>query len=384
MYQKIMLCAGTRPEIIKMAPVYHALAAKGETPLLLHTGQHEEMAWPLYDFFGMSPTQSLSPRRRGNSLATLNASVLEQAGDAIEDARPDAVLVQGDTTSAQACALAAYYLNIPVGHVEAGLRTGLRDPFPEEKNRELIGRLAEWHFAPTPQAERNLAREGVTRHVHCVGNTAVDAVLLGSRRLSGWTPGNGAERALLGFLEANPRKSLILVTAHRRENWGEPILRVARAVRSLVERRADVCVVWPLHANPILRALVLPELDALAATATHRLLATEPLNYPALLFAMNRAGILLTDSGGIQEEAATLHKPVLVMRESTERQELIDAGGGLLVGTDQEAIEREVIRLLDDDDAREAMEAAPNPFGDGRAAERIRDILNRGDAACAG
>ena len=383
--KRILLCMGTRPEIIKMAPVHDALrrrAAAGAAvqPLVLHTGQHDEMAAPLYRFFEMPPDFALTPRRRGASLAHLSASVLEQSAEAIERAAPDVVLVQGDTSSALCCALAALYARIPVGHVEAGLRTYEVDPFPEEKNRELVGRLAAWHFTPTDQATRNLKQERAAGIVRQVGNTIVDAVELGLRRLAGRPladvdPSDPAVRALDAFLAARSDRRLMLVTAHRRENWGEPMQRIAQAVGRLARARPDLAWVWPLHQNPQVQATVRGELQALAEGDRAPLLLTPPLNYPALLAVLARTTLILTDSGGIQEEAATLRRPVIVLRESTERQELIDAGGGVLAGTSVDAIIGATARILDDASVYAAMQVRENPFGDGRTSERIVDVL---------
>jgi UDP-N-acetylglucosamine 2-epimerase (non-hydrolysing) len=382
---RIMLCMGTRPEIIKMAPVHEALrgpAAGARSTIVLHTGQHDEMAMPLYRFFDMPPAITLVPRSRGASLAHPTASMLEQAAEAIDTARPDLVLVQGDTTSALCCALAAFYARVPVGHVEAGLRTYAEDPFPEEKNRELIGRIAHWHFTPTPQGSENLHRERVGGAVHCVGNTIVDAVQLGLRRLGQTAltridPDDRAAADVAEFLAAQRGRRLILVTAHRRENWGAPMRDIARAVAQLARQRDDLAWVWPLHQNPDVRATIRAELDPLAAQLADRMLLTPPLNYPALLAVLAQAHLILTDSGGIQEEAATLRRPVIVLRESTERQELIDAGGGVLAGTDTQRIVAAATRLLDDPAAYAAMRVRTNPFGDGHSAERIVDVLER-------
>ena len=380
---RILLCMGTRPEIIKMAPVYDALRRHPGRiePLVLHTGQHDTMASPLYRFFEMPPALTLTPRRRGASLAHLSASVLEQSAEAIERLSPDIVLVQGDTTSALCGAQAAFYARIPVGHVEAGLRTYAADPFPEEKNRELVARIAHWHFPPTEQARRNLESERVGGTIHLVGNTIVDAVELGLRRLgdaalAASDPQDPSLPALAAFLERQPDRRLILVTAHRRENWGEPMQRIARAVARLAAARDDLAWVWPLHQNPDVQRTVRSELQLLGTDLAQRMLLTEPLNYPALLAVMARTHLILTDSGGIQEEAATLRRPVIVLRESTERRELIDAGGGVLAGTDVDGIRAEVARLLDDPAAYAAMRVAANPFGDGHSAERIAAVLD--------
>ena len=318
-------------------------------------------------------------QRHNGSLAHLNAQLLEGLSALYERLRPCAVLVHGDTTSTLASAQAAFYNDVPVGHVEAGLRTfNSREPFPEEKNRELTARLARWHFAPTPGAAANLLREGVAAEaVHTVGNTAVDAALatcaLLDQRLQ-----DGAEE-LPVELESLRRQGrawrLITVTAHRRENWGGGIRGAARAVARLMAAHDDLAVVWPVHGNPAVSDTVHLELDTLARELGSRLVLCPPLDYPALLWCLRRSVLALTDSGGIQEEGAALSTPVLVLRNTTERPELIDAGAGALVGTDEEAVFNAVSRLLADRPALQRMRDAVNPFGDGRSSQRVADVL---------
>jgi UDP-N-acetylglucosamine 2-epimerase len=370
---------GTRPEIIKMAPVYHELKRRGMGPLLLHTGQHQEMANPLYEFFHMLPDYSLDLQRTSDSLHHLSALLLEELGEAFEAIRPSATLVHGDTTSAAMAALAAYYHKIPVGHVEAGLRSHCEyDPFPEEKNRELIGRLAHWHFAPTARAAANLERENVADdRVHVVGNTVVDAIRLVTTvfrdRLD---HAAGIERGDLRVLPALIRTHrLVLVTAHRRENLGGPLLSIARAVRRLVEDDPDLVVVWPVHSNPRVGATVHETFADVPAGAAGRVFLTRPLDYPTTLWLLRHAWLVLTDSGGIQEESACTRTPVLVLRETTERPELIESGGGLLVGTDTDRIVATVRRLAANASTYAAMRDIVNPFGDGFAVKRICDVI---------
>lgn len=372
----VLLCMGTRPEIIKMAPVYHALKAGGRPVLLLHTGQHREMAAPMYEFFGMSPDISLTLVRRSDALHHLSALLLEQLGDALESVNPRAVLVHGDTSSAAMAALAAFYRQIPVGHVEAGLRSHLMyDPFPEEKNRELIARLASWHFAPTELAREHLLRENIApSRIHMVGNTIVDAVALAARLLE-QAPHAGQNGELAGLDAALAGRRLVLVTAHRRENLGAPLLSIAAAVRTLLDREPDLVFVWPVHANPRIQDSVAAAFAGLPASAAARLFLTAPLPYPETLDLLRRAWLTLTDSGGIQEEAACLKLPVLVLRQATERTELVDSGGALLIGTDSDAIVGAVRHLGDAPASYQAMRAGPNPFGDGHAADRIHTIL---------
>lgn len=368
---------GTRPEIIKMAMPYRALRERGDRVLVLHTGQHEEMADVLYRFFDMAPDLRIELKRRNAGLAHLSSLLLEQVDEAMQEAQPDVVLVQGDTTSAMVGALAAYYHGKPVAHVEAGLRTGQRDPFPEEKNRELIGRLAEWHFPPTEQARRNLLDEGVAQErVFQVGNTVIDAALWVRDRLQ--AQGGTTESMpweLRNFLEEQADRKLVLITAHRRENWGEPIRGIARAVGRLLDEFPDVAAVWPVHPNPRVRDDVATVVEQLPHASRARLCLTEPLDYPALMAVLARCHFTLTDSGGIQEEASALARPVLITREATERQELLHAGGARLVGTDVERIVSESSRLLRDEETWRSMQLAASPFGDGRSSERIASIL---------
>ena len=370
---------GTRPEIIKMAPVYRALKNSSMPVALLHTGQHEEMAWPLYEFFGIKPDYLLKLERTSDSLAHLNALLLEEIHAILQRANPSAVLVHGDTSSALAAALASFYQKIPVGHVEAGLRSGqMYDPFPEEKNREMIGRLATWHFAPTPIAEASLLREGLApASIHRVGNTIVDATLWGAQHVED-LPEHGLSAlpdSLALLPAALPGKRLMVVTAHRRENWGAGIASIATAVRNAMHDDPDLCVVWPVHANPKVKDAVHRVFQDMPASAASRLFLCASLNYPALLWLMKRAWLILTDSGGIQEEAMVMHVPVFVLRNTTERPELIEAGGGILVGTNTQVINEKLEWFRSDQLARKRMCSVANPFGDGHAAHYIRDIL---------
>ncbi|MGS0741031.1 non-hydrolyzing UDP-N-acetylglucosamine 2-epimerase [Glaciimonas sp. GG7] len=381
MNPSILLCMGTRPEIIKMAPVYRALKASALPVKLLHTGQHHEMAWPLYKFFNMLPDYFLKLERSSASLAYLNGLLIEEIDAVLEKNSPIAVLVHGDTSSALAATMAAFYHQIPVGHVEAGLRSGsMYDPFPEEKNRELIGRIATWHFAPTPIAQASLLREGLaSKTIHCVGNTIVDATLWGIDYIDK-LPAQGVAvlpQCLQGLPDVLSKTNtrLMLVTAHRRENWGKGIASIATAVREALENDATLCAVWPVHANPIVQNTVHQIFADVSPDVAKRLFLTEPLNYPALLWIMKRAWLILTDSGGIQEEAMVLHVPVFVLRDTTERPELIAAGGGIMVGTDPVIITEKLNWLRADEASRRNMCDVKNPFGDGHAATHISDIL---------
>jgi UDP-N-acetylglucosamine 2-epimerase len=379
----VLISVGTRPEIIKMAPLYAELSRRGLPVQWAHTRQHREMADTLYGFFGIQPQHEIELERRHGGLAHLNALLLEGLGALYAEVRPCAVLVHGDTSSTLASAQAAFYLDIPIGHVEAGLRTfNAREPFPEEKNRELTARLARWHFAPTAGAAGNLQREGIpAAAVHQVGNTAVDAAQASCARLEALMaqgqpvlpPPIAALRALL---KRQPLR-LMTVTAHRRENWDGGIRDTARAVAALLASHPDLAVVWPVHGNPAVSDIVQAELGALATDLQGRLTLCPPLDYPAMLWCLLHSSLALTDSGGIQEEGAALSTPVLVLRNTTERPELIEAGAGLLVGTDAARIVAVVSRLLADAPALARMREAINPFGDGSTAVRIADVLQR-------
>lgn len=377
-----LACLGTRPEIIKMAPLHRVLQERGERVLVLHTGQHEAVADVLYAFFDMGPDIRLPLQRRTNRIGDLTALLLEGVDRVVGDVMPDAVLVQGDTTSALVGALSGYYNNRPVAHVEAGLRTGVREPFPEEKNRELIARLAHWHFAPTARTRDNLLKEGIADdRIAVVGNTVIDAARWTQSRIATRQAQNlGAlPKEAATFISAHPDHRLLLVTAHRRENWGDPIRHIATAVGRLLDQHSDLIVVWPLHPNPAVREAVEPVIAALHDAQRTRVCLTDPVDYPALITLLERCYFTLTDSGGIQEEASALARPVLIARDSTERQELVDAGGAMLVGTDIERMVSEASRLLSDGLAYRQMQLKTSPFGDGMAAIRIADVLASGD-----
>lgn len=372
-----LACMGTRPEIIKMAPLVQTLKAQGHTVRVLHTGQHAQMAEALYDFFDMPADARLSLQRQVPHLAHLTAELLTQVDQHLQQLRPDAVLVQGDTSTALAGALAAFYEDIPVAHVEAGLRTGAHDPFPEEMNRCLIGRLAHWHFPPTEQARQNLLHEGVpAERIHPVGNTVIDAAQWARQRMGRHPLRQFVPTPLLRFLQAHEGAPLLLVTAHRRENWGRPMQRIAAAVAGLLQLHPALTVVWPLHPNPQVQADVQRGLSCLPADAHDRLCLSEALPYPALIALLERCLFTLTDSGGIQEEASALARPVLVLREQTERQELVEAGGALCVGTLAHPIVELASELLQDPMLRTAMQLPRSPFGDGQAARRIAEVLS--------
>jgi UDP-N-acetylglucosamine 2-epimerase (non-hydrolysing) len=366
--KKVIVVIGTRPEAIKLAPVVLELErhrAHFETQICV-TGQHREMLDQMLRVFGLRPDHDLGVMKAGQDLTGVTTACLTGLDRVLRQERPAVVLVQGDTTTTFAASLAAYYHHIPVGHIEAGLRTGKKyNPFPEEINRRLTTHLSDFHFAPTEVARRNLLLEGVRpEDISVTGNTVIDALLLTQARL--------AEEPRLMVDDLGPTDGLriILVTAHRRESFGLPFRRICEAIRAIAERRRDVLVVYPVHLNPNVQAPVCEILDGVPNV---KLLA--PLDYVSFVACMQRAYILLTDSGGIQEEGPSLGKPVLVMREVSERPEAIAAGTACLTGTDPEGIVGAVSSLLDDAARYKQMTSRPNPYGDGHAAERIVQFL---------
>ena len=369
--KKVMVVIGTRPEAIKMAPVVLELErhrSDFETQICV-TGQHREMLDQMLQVFNLRPDHDLGVMKAGQNLAGVTSACLTGLDRVLEQESPDLVLVQGDTTTTFAASLAAYYRHISVGHIEAGLRTGKKDdPFPEEINRRLTTHVSDFHFAPTELARANLLREGVDPQNICVtGNTVIDALLLTKRRL--------AENPRLAIEEWGPTEGrrVILVTAHRRESFGPPFRRICEAIRAIAERRSDVVVIYPVHLNPNVQG---PVREILGGIPNVRLIA--PLDYVSFVACMQRAYILLTDSGGIQEEGPSLGKPVLVMREVSERPEAIAAGTTILTGTDSEAIVGAVCSLLDDPIRYKEMTSRPNPYGDGHAAEKtVQFLLSR-------
>jgi UDP-N-acetylglucosamine 2-epimerase (non-hydrolysing) len=370
---KLLVAFGTRPEAIKLAPVIHRLAAEPDRfeTVVCVTGQHREMLEQVLAFFDIRPDRDLRLMRPDQTLPELTAAALVAMGGVLAAERPDLVLVQGDTSTTMATALAAFYARVPIAHVEAGLRTRDRfAPFPEEVNRRIVSTIADLHFAPTVRARDALLGEGVDpATVHVTGNTVVDALLAARDRLGASGAPSAALRALAG--ESRP---LVLMTAHRRESFGPGLRDVCLAVRDLVERNPELLVVFPVHLNPRVREPVEACLRASPACGT-RLVLTGPVDYPDLVWLLDRCRLVLTDSGGIQEEAPTFAKPVLVLRGTTERPEGVEAGVARVVGTDPARIVAEAERLLRDPAAYAAMAAGTNPYGDGRAAERIVDVL---------
>ncbi len=366
---KVLSIFGTRPEAVKMAPVIKALesigvseGAAGIESVVAVTGQHREMLKQVLDLFRIEPKYNLDIMQQGQDLFDVTTKVLGGLKDILREEKPDLVLVHGDTTTTFTASLAAYYLRIPVGHVEAGLRTGNKySPFPEELNRRLTGAIADIHFAPTGRARENLLREGVDPDsVFVTGNTVIDA-LFDTVRME--YPADIADPLKNLELEG---KRILAVTTHRRENLGDPLREVYEALKEIVESYDDVEVVFPVHLNPAVRRIVN---EILGGNRKVHLL--EPLDYLPFVKLMAKSHIVLTDSGGIQEEAPSLGKPVLVLRDTTERPEAVEAGTVNLIGTGREAIVRRTRELLDDPGEYDRMANAVNPYGDGKAAERI-------------
>ncbi|KAA5430131.1 non-hydrolyzing UDP-N-acetylglucosamine 2-epimerase [Bacteroides cellulosilyticus] len=379
--KKIMLVFGTRPEAIKMCPLVKELQKRNNEfeTIVCVTGQHREMLDQVLTIFDVKPDFDLNIMKQGQDLTDVTARVLTGLRDVFKECRPDVVLVHGDTTTSTAGALAAFYAQIPVGHVEAGLRTrNIYSPWPEEMNRQLTGRIATYNFSPTPLSEKNLFEEKAHGHTYVTGNTVIDALHMVVEKLS--TDAVLAEEQNHVLHEAgyditrlaNGRK-LVLITGHRRENFGDGFIHMVTAMKDLSEKYIDVDFVYPMHLNPNVRK---PIHEVFGEDLTRpNFFFIEPLQYLEFVHLMSKATIVLTDSGGIQEEAPGLGKPVLVMRDSTERPEALSSGTVHLVGTDYNKIVSEVSILLDDAAAYERMSKAVNPYGDGQACRRIADIL---------
>lgn len=370
---KVMTVFGTRPEAIKMAPVARALA---EDPrfdgVICVTGQHREMLDQVTALFGLVPDHDLNVMKAGQDLYSTTAAILTGLKPVLEVEKPDLVLVHGDTATTLAATIAAYYARIPVGHVEAGLRTGnLYSPWPEEGNRRVAGALAVLHFAPTETSRQALLREGVADgRIIVTGNTVIDALMDVVARFDSDAGLSADIAARFGFLD--PGRRMVLVTGHRRESFGGGFERICTALGQIAERFGDVDIVYPMHLNPNVRE---PVQRLLGQHPNIHLI--EPQDYLPFVWLMNRADLIITDSGGIQEEAPSLGKPVLVMRDTTERPEALEAGTVRLVGTDIDRIRDEATRLLTDQDAYREMSVAHNPYGDGGATPRILDAIAR-------
>ena len=371
MTKKILLVFGTRPEAIKMAPLVKMLQAQPAFEVkVCVTAQHRHLLDQVLSLFDIQPDYDLNLMKPGQDLYDITSGVLLGLKAVLTDCRPDAMLVHGDTSTTFAASLAAFYQRIPVGHVEAGLRTGnLYSPWPEEANRKLTSTLAQWHFAPTATSRSNLLTEGIAPEaIHVTGNTVIDALLQTRKKI--------VASALLrqqfekDFRFLNPARRLVLVTGHRRENFGKGFEQICQALAGIAKTHADVEVVYPVHLNPQVQE---PVRRLLGGVENVHLI--EPLDYLPFVYLMDKSTLILTDSGGIQEEAPSLGKPVLVMRDTTERPEAVEAGTVRLVGTDAEEIASQANTLLGDAEAWPAMALAHNPYGDGFACERIAQAL---------
>ena len=378
--KKILLVFGTRPEAIKMAPLVKKLQEYPEQfqTIVCVTGQHREMLDQVLRLFDITPDYDLNIMKPNQDLYDITSRILLGMRDVLKEVQPDIVLVHGDTTTSMAAALAAFYQQIPVGHVEAGLRTGnIYSPWPEEMNRLITGRITTHHFSPTPLAKENLLKENVDeKQIIVTGNTVIDALQMVVKRLvEDKVLANevAAKVNQMGYdvqrLDGNRR--MVLITGHRRENFGEGFLNICHAIKHLAEQYKDVDYVYPMHLNPNVRK---PVLEILGEKAENVFLI-EPLDYLPFVYMMQHSTLILTDSGGVQEEAPGLGKPVLVMRDTTERPEAVEAGTVLLVGTNRDKIEHSVSMLLDDADIYRRMSEAVNPYGDGKACVRIIDYL---------
>lgn len=364
-----MCVFGTRPEAVKLAPVVHALQRSSHLePVVVLTAQHREMLDQMLRWFEISPDYDMDIMKHGQSLSELTARVITGIDDILQKVAPDMLLVQGDTVTVMAAALAAHYHKVPVGHVEAGLRTEDRyNPFPEEMSRRLTTRLATCHFAPTQRAVENLRSEGIVDNVFKTGNTVIDALLSTVKKLEQ----HPIDTSLFGAADFEKYK-VLLVTAHRRENWGISMNEIAHALRTIAEEFPEVQILYPIHKNPIVRESIEP------VFAGHpRLILIEPLDYVPFVWVMQRSHFVLTDSGGIQEEAPTLGKPVLVLRTNTERPEAAEAGVARIVGVQRDGIISAARDLLSNPESYKAMASAVNPFGDGSAAQRITEALEQ-------
>ena len=381
--KRVMLVFGTRPEAIKMAPLVQEFRKHPDQyeTLVCVTGQHREMLDQVLNIFGIVPDYDLNIMKPGQDLYDVTVRILSGMRDILTRTRSDVVLVHGDTTTSMTVALAAFYQQIPVGHVEAGLRThNIYSPWPEEMNRQITGRIATYHFAPTPLSKGNLLREGIDKsRILVTGNTVIDALYAVVNKIKDDVPLQLSLRKELkaagydtGRLVMKEGRRLVLITGHRRENFGDGFLHICRAIKMLSEKYLDVDFVYPMHLNPNVRK---PIKEVFGENCQSNLFFIEPLEYLLFVYLMEKSYIVLTDSGGIQEEAPGLGKPVLVMRDTTERPEALEAGTVKLVGTDYDKIVSEVSSLLSDIQYYRKMSQAVNPYGDGRACRRIVDAL---------
>lgn len=381
--KKIMLVFGTRPEAIKMAPLVIEFQKNGDKfqTVVCVTGQHREMLDQVLKMFDISPDYDLNIMKQGQDLYDVTARVLTGMRDVLKKCKPDVVLVHGDTTTSTAAALAAFYQQIPVGHIEAGLRThNIYSPWPEEMNRQVTGRIATYHFSPTSLSESNLLKEKVQGKIYVTGNTVIDALHIVVDKLkASKTLANEQDKVLAAAgYDVNRLvngKRLVLITGHRRENFGNGFIHIVTAIKDLKNKYPDVDFIYPMHLNPNVRK---PIHDVFGENLSNlgNMFFIEPLQYLEFVYLMEKSTIVLTDSGGIQEEAPGIGKPVLVMRDTTERPEALSSGTVHLVGTDYNKIIEEVSMLLDNQDAYNKMSKAINPYGDGKACNRIVRVLN--------
>lgn len=381
---KVMLVFGTRPEAIKMCPLVKEFQKHNDAfeTIVCVTGQHREMLDQVLNIFEVKPDYDLNIMKQGQDLYDVTARVLTGMRDVFKKCKPDVVLVHGDTTTSTAAALAAFYQQIPVGHVEAGLRThNIYSPWPEEMNRQITGRIATYNFSPTPLSESNLKAEKAQGNIYVTGNTVIDALHMVVNKLKNDETLAKEQEEILkqaGY-DVNrlaDGKKLVLITGHRRENFGEGFIHMVTAIKDLKNKYPDVDFVYPMHLNPNVRKPI-HEVFGENLTNLGNMFFIEPLQYLEFVYLMEKATIVLTDSGGIQEEAPGLGKPVLVMRDTTERPEALASGTVHLVGTDYQKIMDEVSTLLEDEQAYEKMSKAVNPYGDGKACERIVEILKK-------
>ena len=379
--KKVMLVFGTRPEAIKMAPLVKKFQQSPEEfkTVVCVTGQHREMLDQVLEIFEIKPDYDLNIMKQGQDLYDVTARVLTGMRDVLKEVKPDVVLVHGDTTTSTAAALAAFYQQIPVGHVEAGLRThNIYSPWPEEMNRQITGRIAEYNFAPTPLSQSNLVAEKAHGKIFVTGNTVIDALYMIVDKLRSDNTLATQQKTILANAgydidRLKDGRKLVLITGHRRENFGDGFIRMVTAMKDLSEKYPNVDFVYPMHLNPNVRK---PIHEVFGENLTRpNFFFIEPLQYLEFVYLMEKSTIVLTDSGGIQEEAPGLGKPVLVMRDTTERPEALEAGTVKLVGTDYDKIISEVSRLIDDDSYYQQMSHAVNPYGDGKACSRILDAL---------